>query len=115
VVWETPGCKLKQRTSNGVPFWESDGVGTLVVTDQRVIFRADTGAMWTKPFTKLLSTNHEYIRDQGICVVWIDGQQKPVAFAGARATGAVSIGDASFSIALTTSDLREVLQSRCGG
>ena len=38
VVWETPGCKLKQRTSNGVPFWESDGVGTLVVTDQRVIF-----------------------------------------------------------------------------
>ncbi len=115
VVWETPGCKLKQRTSNGVPFWEGDGVGILVVTDQRVIFRADTGAMWTKPFTKLLSTNHEYIRDQGICVVWIDGQQKPVAFGAVQATETVSIGDATFSIELTSSDLREVLQSRCGG
>jgi len=115
VVWETAGCRLKQRTSNGVPFWESDGMGILVVTDQRVIFRADTGAMWSKPVTKLLSANHEYIRDQGICVLWIDGQQKPLAFGAVRAMGTVSIGDVTFPIELTSHDLREVLQSRCGG
>ena len=115
VVWETPACRLKQRTSNGIPFWESDGVGVLVVTDQRVIFRADHGAMWSKPFAKLLSANHEYIRDQGVCVLWIDGQQKPVAFAGICATRTLSIADVSVSIQLTSHDLREVLQSRCGG
>ena len=115
VVWETAGFRLKQRTSNGVPFWESDGMGMLVVTDQRVIFRADTGAMWSKPVTKLLSANHEYIGDQGICVLWIDGQQKPVAFGKVRAMRTVSIGDVTFSIELTSHDLREVLQSRCGG
>ena len=115
VAWETMGCKLKQRTSNGVPFWESEGMGILVVTDQRVIFRADTGAMWSKPVTKLLSANHEYIRDQGICVLWIDGQQKPMAFGAVRALGSVSIGDVTFPIELTSHDLREVLQSRCGG
>jgi hypothetical protein len=115
VVWETAGCRLKQRTSNGVPFWESDGMGMLVVTDQRVIFRADTGAMWSKPVTKLLSANHEYIGDQGICVLWIDGQQKPVAFGKVLAMRTVSIGDVTFSIELTSHDLREVLQSRCGG
>jgi len=115
VVWETAGFRLKQRTSNGVPFWESDGMGMLVVTDQRVIFRADTGAMWSKPVTKLLSANHEYIGDQGICVLWIDGQQKPVAFGKVRAMRTVSIGDVTFPIELTSHDLREVLQSRCGG
>ena len=92
VAWETKAFKLKQRTSNGVAFWESEGIGVLVVTDQRVIFRADTGAMWTKPVTKLLSANHEYLRDQGICVVWIDGQQKPVAFSAVHAMGTVSMG-----------------------
>jgi serine/threonine protein kinase len=115
VVWETAGFRLKQRTSNGVPFWESDGMGMLVVTDQRVIFRADTGAMWSMPVTKLLSANHEYIGDQGICVLWIDGQQKPVAFGKVLAMRTVSIGDVTFSIELTSHDLREVLQSRCGG
>jgi len=115
VVWETPACKLKQRTSDGVPFWESDGMGILVVTDQRVIFRADSGAMWSKPVTKLLSANHDYIGDHGICVLWIDGQQKPVAFGAVSSTAAVSIGDSTFEIQLTSHDLREVLHSRCGG
>ncbi len=115
VHWETPACKLKQRSSNGVPYWDSDGVGILVITDQRMIFRADTGAMWSKPFSKLLSANHEYIRESGICVLWIDGQQRPVAFAGVGTTGTVSIGDTTFQIQLTTHDLREVLQGRCGG
>ena len=93
VVWETAAFRLKQRTSNGVPYWDSDGVGILVVTDQRVIFRADTGAMWSKPVTKLLSANHEYTNGQNICVLWIDGQQKPVAFGSVEATGTVSIGE----------------------
>ena len=35
---ETPAFRLKQRTSNGVPYWDSDGVGILVVTDNDVIF-----------------------------------------------------------------------------
>jgi hypothetical protein len=115
VVWETPACRLKQRTSNGVPFWDTDGVGVLVVTDQRVIFRANNGAMWSKPVAKLLSANHEYLGDQGMCVVWIDGQQKPVAFVAADATGTYSIADITVSIQLTSHDLREVLQGRCGG
>ena len=135
VVWETAAFRLKQRTSNGVPFWDSDGAGILVVTDQRVIFRADTGAMWSKPVTKLLSVNHEhidfyeedddvtklrsanheYIRDQGICVLWIDGQQKPVAFGGVQSAGTVSIGGVMYPIQLTSHELREVIQSRCGG
>jgi len=80
-----------------------------------MIFRADTGAMWSKPFSKLLSANHEYIRESGICVLWIDGQQRAVAFAGVGTTGTVSIGDTTFQIQLTTHDLREVLQGRCGG
>jgi len=115
VVWESGACRLKQRTSNGVPFWDGDGVGMLVVTNQRVIFRADNGAMWSKPVIKLLSAGHEYVGDQGICVLWIDGQQKPVAFAGVGTTGTVSIGDTTFPIQLTSHDLREVLQGRCGG
>ncbi len=90
-------------------------MGIVVVTDQRVIFRAETGAMWSNPVTKLLSANHEYIRDQGICVLWLDGQQKPVAFAGVKAARGVSIGDNTFPIELSTHDLREVTQSRCGG
>ena len=116
VVWETPGCKLKQRTWDGVPLWESDGVGTLVVTSQLVMFRADTGAMWTKPFTKLLSTNHEYIRDQGICVVWIDGQQKPVAFAGVRSHRGGFHGDASLAVEDEQHGPRsESFEARCCG
>ncbi len=115
VVWESPACKLKQRTSNGVPFWESEGVGTVVVTDQRVIFRADSGATWTKSVTKFVSANHEYLSDQGICVLWIDGQQKPVAFAAFGPTLTFSIGNTTFPVQLTSHDLREVLQSRCGG
>ena len=47
--------------------------------------------------------------------VWIDGQQKPVAFGLVEATGTVSMGNVTFSIQLTSHDLREVIQSRCGG
>jgi hypothetical protein len=90
-------------------------VGVLVITDQRVIFRADTGAMWSKPVAKLLSANHEYVGDQGICALWIDGQQKPVGFAGVDAPGTFSIANRTFSIQLTSHDLREVIQGRCGG
>jgi hypothetical protein len=114
VAWEAAACRLKRRTSNGVPFWETDGVGMLVVTDQRVIFRADTGAIWTKAVAKLVSVNHEYLRDQGVCVLWIDGQQKPVGFT-VFGKWTVSIGDTTFPIEVTSHDLREVLQSRCGG
>ena len=115
MLWETGACRLKQRSLNGVPYWEGDGVGIVVVTDQRVIFRADTGAMWSKPVTKLLSANHEYLGDQGMCVLWIDGQKKPVGFAGVSTTGTFSVGDTAIPIQLTTHDLREVIQSRCGG
>ena len=115
VAWESTACRLKQRFSNGVPYWDTDGVGMLVVTDQRVIFRADTGAMWSKPLAKLLSANYEYIRDQGVCVLWIDGQQKPIGFAGVTTSGEVSVSNNTFPLKLTTHDLREVLQSRCGG
>jgi serine/threonine protein kinase len=115
VVWETAAFRLKQPTSKGVLFWESDGVGMLVVTDQRVIFRVDTGAMWSTPMTKLLSANHEYFRDQGMCVLWIYGRQKPVAFGGVQATATVSIAGVTYPIELTSHDLREVIQSRCGG
>ena len=38
VAWESAAFRLKQRSSNGVPYWDDDGVGILVVTDQRVIF-----------------------------------------------------------------------------
>jgi transposase-like protein len=115
VLWETAAFRLKQRSSDGVPFWAGDGVGIIVVTDQRVIFRADTGAVWSKPVSKLLSVNHEYIRDHGVCVLWFDGQQKPVAFGGVDTTGTPSIGGTTFPIQLTSHDLREILQSRCGG
>ena len=115
VVWETAACRLKQRTSNGVPYWDTDGVGVLVVTDQRVIFGTDNGAMWSKPVAKLLSANHDYIGDQGICALWIDGHQKPVGFAGVDATGTFAIADRSFSIQITSHDLREIIQGRCGG
>jgi len=115
VLWESSACRLKQRTSNGVPFWESEGAGMLAVTDQRVIFRADSGATWTKAVAKLVSANHEYLSDRGICVLWIDGQQKPVAFAAFGLSLAVSVGGTTLPIQLTSHDLREVLQSRCGG
>jgi len=71
--------------------------------------------MWSKSVTKLLSANHEYIRDRGICVLWIEGQQKPVAFAVVDTTSTVAIGDETFQIELTSHDLREVLQGRCDG
>jgi serine/threonine protein kinase len=115
VAWESGACRLKQRSSNGVPYWDSDGTGMLLVTDQRVIFRADTGAMWSKPVAKLLSADHDYIRDQGICVLWIDGQQKPVGFAGVTTSVTVTVGNNTFPLELTSHDLREMLQSRCGG
>jgi transposase-like protein len=113
VLWESAAYRLKQRTSNGVPFWEGDEAGILVVTNQRVMFRADSGAIWSKTVNKLFSADHAYIGDQGICVLWIEGQQKPVAFGAVSATGTLSIGDMIFPIELTSHDLREVLHNRC--
>lgn len=115
VAWESGACRLKQRSSNGVPYWDSDGMGMLLATDQRVIFRADTGAMWSKPVARLLSADHEYLRGQGVCVLWIDGQQEPIGFAGVRTSGTVTVGNNTFPLELTSHDLHEVLQSRCGG
>jgi hypothetical protein len=115
LLWETAACKLKQRSSNGIPFWGTDAAGALLVTDRRVIFRASTGAIWTKSIDRLLSVNHEYAGSEGVCVLWIDGQQKPVGFAGIRTTMTISMGNNVFPIETTSHDLRELLQSRCGG
>ena len=115
VAWESAVFRLKQRSSNGVPYWGDDGVGALVVTDQRVIFCANTGAMWSKSLTKLLSVYHEFIHNQGICILWIDGQQKPIGFGVVATSGTASIGNNTFALELTSQDLLEVLQVRCGG
>jgi serine/threonine protein kinase len=115
VVWESGTVKLKQRTSNGIPYWETDASGTLVVTEQRIIFRSDIGTMWSKPLTKLLGANHEYLGNHGITVIWIEGNQKPVAFGAPPTSATATIQGHSVPIELTSHDLREVLHSRCGG
>jgi len=115
VVWEGSALKLKQRTRNGNLYWDNDGAGILVVTNQRLIFRDNSGSMWSKPLSKLLGTNHEYVSGDGIVACWFDSQQKPVGLLSLSVKAEASFGDQNFSFELTSQDLKEVLDAHSRG
>ena len=115
VVWESKALKLKPRTRSGSLYWEDDGEGTLVVTHQRFIFRDKAGSMWSKPLSKLIGTNHEYVDGDGIVVCWFDSQQKPVGLLSINVKAEALIGDQKFSFELTSQDLRKVLDANTRG
>ncbi len=53
VRWNAPSQKLRQRSSQGTPYWDPDGDGTLLVTSERILFAFSTGTLWERPLAKL--------------------------------------------------------------
>jgi hypothetical protein len=136
VDWESVVCLVRHQISHGGAIWESYMVGFLVVTDRRVIFQPETGETWSIPLQALLAAEyapasirgwlgftggvprHEYLtgrplREQGICLLSVDGLDAPVVFGPAWAMRRVRIGDRTFPLELTCHDLWQVFQGRC--
>ena len=113
VRWETQALKLKQRTQQGMPYWDSDGQGHLVITDERLLFDNGSPSVWWRTLSKVVGVEQQDVfgADAPVVVVWIDGVQKPVGFAVAKETFQVSIGSRTTSIIGTAEDVVQLLNA----
>jgi serine/threonine protein kinase len=111
---EAPGLKLKQRTTQGNTFWETEIEGTLFVTSERILVDSPNGKMWQRPISKLIRVEKQYlpgfISKASILVSWFDGLQKPVGFSVPGLQLSVIAGNQTRTIKIDTNDLERMIQ-----
>jgi hypothetical protein len=112
--WEGAGRKLKQRTSGGSTYWETEAQGTLLVTLERMILDSSPHKLWQRPLSELLRVDRQHLPEGVIIVLWLDGLQKPVGLWAADLKQSVSVGSQTRTIKLDASDLAQLLQTLAG-
>jgi serine/threonine protein kinase len=114
LLWESVAAKFRQRTSDGLPYWDREDFGVLAVTDQRIVFRATTGSTWSKPLSKLVTAMNDLLGQEPIVVLCLEGQQKPVAFITQSTLATITILGRPFNLEIGTGDLQAILDHQCG-
>jgi hypothetical protein len=108
--WEGAGTKLKQRSSQGVTYWESECDGTVFVTSKRVLF-ASRDVFWHRPLSKVLRVDQQSAREGPVAALWLDGLQKPVGIRVSAQPFSMKVGGQTRTIKLGTEDLVRLIQN----
>jgi hypothetical protein len=80
---ECRGFKLKRRTRDGIPYWDVDAEGELVVTNTRVMFLSSAEVdEW--PYSRIVNVDVDSVGRDPLLVLWLDRLKKPI---GVHPTG----------------------------
>ena len=109
LLWESPGEKLKVRTYQGYQYYEADLVGTLLVTDERLVFVSGYGQVWQRKFNKLAAAEMAYCGSQRVLLAWFVDLQKPVPFVVSLGTMSVTVSGRTCTFNLGMDDLERLL------
>ena len=112
LLWESAGLKLKQRTQQGMPYWDNEGDGTWFVTNERITFIFQTGNRWERAISKLTMVDQAYIQSVPVIAMWFDGLQKPIGLVVSDKSLTVTIKGRSCYLSLAASDLFPLLRER---
>lgn len=113
VRWQSAAARLKQRTRQGMPYWDIDDEGTLIVSSDRLVFDPSMGGRWERPLTKLNYADKEYVGGQTILVTRFDGRQKPIGFVVPDQEIEVTISGHTRRVTFCIDDFLAVLQQQC--
>lgn len=105
LFWEGTAKKWDSRDGS----WWVEAQGTLLVTDERIIFDSDSTRPWERPLTKVLSVHSVRINKSDAVAVDIEGRKNPIAFEVADLRVRVSVNNQSFTLTLTAHDLSDLL------
>jgi len=111
VHWHSQAEKLKVRSVQGQQYWDTDGIGSLVVTNQRIYFHAPQESLWQKPLGKVATAEIQRVSSKPILVLQIDGLQKPIGFDAAGLQITVPVDGQTRALSLTVQDLVRLLKS----
>ncbi len=111
VRWNSPAQKLRQRSRQGIPYWDTDGDGTLFVTSDRILFASTTGTLWERPLAKLYQVFPDYVNRVPIVVTSFHGLQKPIAFVVPDQQVQVTLSAHTCNVTLQAADLIAVLNN----
>jgi hypothetical protein len=110
VLWESGATKLKQRSSKGLLYWDTDKSGTLIVTNQRIIFCTSYSLVWTHNLSKVVNVAQENAGGLQVVTVWLDALQKPVGFHVSDVQASATVDSRTFQFNLNAGDLREIIR-----
>jgi hypothetical protein len=112
LLWESSAAKMKQQSSGGMLYWNSDESGMLIVTSQRIIFRPEHANLWTRNLSKVVGVEQQPVGSLQVVVIYVDGLQRPVGFYVGDVQATMTFESRTFQFSLDGSDLREILRGR---
>ena len=114
LCWSSPAIKLKQRRQRGKPYWLVDGDGTIMVTNQRIVFAQEDGCRWQKPVSKVHTVRVENLgteTDKAALILGFDGLQNPIGFYCSSLRASFTIHGYPCSVTLTLTDLAKAIDA----
>lgn len=107
LFWEGKAQKWDTRGSS----WWIDASGTLLVTNERIIFDSGSTRLWERPLTKLLSIETQRLKSGStVIIIEVEGRQNPIAFEVDDLCVTVTLNNQSFTLILTMRDLVDLLR-----
>ncbi|MCS6919505.1 MAG: serine/threonine protein kinase, partial [Fimbriimonadales bacterium] len=119
VCWLSGGVLMRVRTSKGHSWWEEDKRGFLIVTTSRMCLASGSNnpaapqpvapLLWQKPVKKIRTVQLQVINNQQAVVVYLEGQQKPIAWIVPSFTVDIPVQSSTARITLGPADLAGIL------
>ncbi|MFN3651248.1 MAG: serine/threonine protein kinase [Armatimonadota bacterium] len=109
---ELPVLRLKQRTYQGCPYWDTDVQGNLAITSERLLFEAPGAAPWQRSHGKLYSADLAYVQGLSLPVLTLlyEGLQKAVGFAVPESSFQLTVNGVATQVSLTAHDVLGMLR-----
>lgn len=113
IRWLSSAVLLRQRTSQGLPYWDTDRQGALMITDNRLVFLDAPGVEhWARPLGKIQRVDIPYLGGQPLLELHFHDLKNPVGFLAAEMALEVMVGAAARRLLFPIAELASWLGTK---
>jgi hypothetical protein len=111
IRWQSAAARWRLRSAQGIPYWDPETPGTLVLTSERLLFDPAQGNLWQHPLAKLRVATQQRLKDTPGLVTEFHDLKNPIGFAPSDMTLNLTLGSQTYAVALTLQDLEQMLKA----
>ena len=111
IRWQSPASRWRLRSAQGAAYWDREAEGTLVLTNERLLFAPAQGNLWQHSLKKLRAATLQRLPDTSALITEFHDMQKPIAFAPQNMRLDVNLDAKTSAVTLTIEDLAQMVQA----
>ena len=108
--WESPARKCSVRVAAGRFQWQRDAAGTLLVTNQRILFHAPAqDILWQRSLEKLQAVEAQSVEGVPVVMMMFQDLRNPVGFEVPDVQWDIVLDDRPYTLTFTARELVELI------